>query len=419
MKTMRYLSLWLIGVAIMIASMTVSSEAGGLIYKSDPNNSSVLAVGIKTTDIETETKAKLYVKLTQFPYKYEWFDGLEFYYTFGLGDNESTLVEEKMPFVEYDLPIETYNIGEFFRIPFGDMAPGFYIFEAYLEEDDNLIPEYAGRAVFEHNCVDESCDDFKQNCINGTEYSNELTCGCLKKSYADVHQCECSTEYATANRCECDSDYAVNTPCECTPGYAASNPCECDSYYAMNNRCECDAAYAMDNPCECTPGYAASNPCECDATYSMNNPCECSPGYAASNPCACDVGYYNSNLCLCDPSYAIANPCICDPDSCNNPIVINCGDRQDGGNEGKDNYLVDFGYTPVTFVFDYDTYGVPDRVTLTYEGGVLVDSGCKGISDTEEITLTGTETYIRVDVEANCSGTSSTGWDFTVHCPTN
>ncbi|OWA50811.1 hypothetical protein BV898_15317 [Hypsibius exemplaris] len=75
------------------------------------------------------------------------------------------------------------------------------------------------------------------------------------------------------------------------------------------------------------------------------------------------------------------------------------------------------GTTKGTMKFSYQTYSIPDRVTVVYEGKALYDSGCVGTSQSVPISFSGSTKEMRVDVEPNCQGTSGTKWYFTLPCP--
>uniref|UniRef100_A0A914PMU7 Uncharacterized protein n=1 Tax=Panagrolaimus davidi TaxID=227884 RepID=A0A914PMU7_9BILA len=71
-----------------------------------------------------------------------------------------------------------------------------------------------------------------------------------------------------------------------------------------------------------------------------------------------------------------------------------------------------------TIMFVYQTYDVKDRITITYENRMIFDSGCVGTEDEQQtpVTFSGQSQELRVDVEPNCDGTTSTGWYFSVPC---
>jgi hypothetical protein len=75
------------------------------------------------------------------------------------------------------------------------------------------------------------------------------------------------------------------------------------------------------------------------------------------------------------------------------------------------------GRSSGSFVFQYDTYSIPDRIIVSYEGSVLFDTGCVGQADSRTLIYSGTSTAITVQVIPNCTGTTSTAWVYTVDCP--
>lgn len=94
-----------------------------------------------------------------------------------------------------------------------------------------------------------------------------------------------------------------------------------------------------------------------------------------------------------------------------------CDEQTQQGSDAPETHQIYLGKESGTFVFEYDTYSVPDRMRVTYEGRVLFDTGCVGRSGRVPISYSGNTEIIGVHVTPNCSGTSFTGWEFTVRCP--
>ena len=72
-----------------------------------------------------------------------------------------------------------------------------------------------------------------------------------------------------------------------------------------------------------------------------------------------------------------------------------------------------------SFQFQYETYGVMDRITIVYENTLIFDSTCVGTNGLRNVTVafSGQSYEIRVDVEPNCLGTTGTAWYFITGCP--
>lgn len=71
---------------------------------------------------------------------------------------------------------------------------------------------------------------------------------------------------------------------------------------------------------------------------------------------------------------------------------------------------------PASFQFDYETFIVPDQITIRYEGNVIFDVGpvgTNGMVSTIVNVPVGGSTEIEVTVE----GPAGTLWEYTVHCP--
>jgi hypothetical protein len=95
-----------------------------------------------------------------------------------------------------------------------------------------------------------------------------------------------------------------------------------------------------------------------------------------------------------------------------------CNTQQVSGRDTPETLTIEMGKSSGTFTFDYNNYEIPDRMVVFYEGRTLFDTGCVGGLGSVALTYSGVSTEITVQVIPNCSGTDSTGWDFTVNCPT-
>ncbi|MBI5641001.1 MAG: IPT/TIG domain-containing protein [Nitrospirae bacterium] len=100
-------------------------------------------------------------------------------------------------------------------------------------------------------------------------------------------------------------------------------------------------------------------------------------------------------------------------------IINACSTQQVAGKNTPETRVIDMGLSHGTFRLDYETYQVPDRIIVYYDGATLFDTGCVGTNGTKtkDIGYSGWSTQITVEVQPNCTGTSSTGWEFKVHCP--
>lgn len=102
--------------------------------------------------------------------------------------------------------------------------------------------------------------------------------------------------------------------------------------------------------------------------------------------------------------------CVPEPQPCN-------ASTQAGG-AGMTVTLHELGQAgPTSFQFDYETFGVPDEITIRYEGSEVFHVGPVGTNGTVSTTVNlpaGTATQIEVTV----TGPPGTAWNYTVHCPT-
>lgn len=88
------------------------------------------------------------------------------------------------------------------------------------------------------------------------------------------------------------------------------------------------------------------------------------------------------------------------------------------GGDNAETHIIEMGKSIGTFSFSYDTYDIPDQVTVWHEGHTLLDSKCAGKSGAETLSYSGTSSRVTVEVTPNCSGgTKGTRWTFTVGCP--
>lgn len=98
-------------------------------------------------------------------------------------------------------------------------------------------------------------------------------------------------------------------------------------------------------------------------------------------------------------------------------VLNQCSTQQVAGADTPETRVIDLGKNHGTFQFDYETYSQKDRITVTYEGTTLFDTGCVGASGTKNLTYSGSSTSVTVTVQPNCAGGSGTSWNFTVYCP--
>jgi hypothetical protein len=99
------------------------------------------------------------------------------------------------------------------------------------------------------------------------------------------------------------------------------------------------------------------------------------------------------------------------------PPVVQCSTTNRAGGNAADTRQVELATSAGTFQFDYSTYTVADQIIVTYEGQVLLDTGCVGASATHHLSYSGTSTRVQVQVIPNCAGSTDTQWDWTAHCP--
>ncbi|GAK52336.1 reverse gyrase [Candidatus Moduliflexus flocculans] len=118
------------------------------------------------------------------------------------------------------------------------------------------------------------------------------------------------------------------------------------------------------------------------------------------------------------------SPVSCSGNNCSGasaPVQLQCP----GFGEGRvgitsprtDTFIVEMGRAAGKFRFYHETYTVPDRMVISYEGRTLFDSGCNGAEGTESLSYSGRETHLTVTVSSLCSWGNNTDWNFEVGCP--
>uniref|UniRef100_A0AC35FTB4 Transglycosylase SLT domain-containing protein n=1 Tax=Panagrolaimus sp. PS1159 TaxID=55785 RepID=A0AC35FTB4_9BILA len=123
---------------------------------------------------------------------------------------------------------------------------------------------------------------------------------------------------------------------------------------------------------------------------------------------------FTTNLPVaCGSQCDAASDSLCASSSC-----TTCDGQQVAGENTPVTRRYTMGRTSGNLTFVYQTYTVPDRIRVFYENSPIFDSGCIGTEDemSKEIYFSGNSQELRVDVEPNCDGTTSTAWYFTLPC---
>ena len=136
-----------------------------------------------------------------------------------------------------------------------------------------------------------------------------------------------------------------------------------------------------------------------------------------------DAGTGTSGIWIMDPSGS-GRTRIADTGGIDQaPSIINtvafpypCGGLSESGGAGVTSRVTEMGRTSGTFVLDYDTYVVPDRIDVIYQGAVIWTTGGPVAANTSvAIPYSGTSTRVTVRVTGETQGTV---WRYRVHCPT-
>jgi hypothetical protein len=99
------------------------------------------------------------------------------------------------------------------------------------------------------------------------------------------------------------------------------------------------------------------------------------------------------------------------------PPVVQCSTTNQQGGDAPDTRLVELAKAAGTFQFDFNTETIQDQIIVTYEGRLLLDTGCVGAMGSHQLTYSGSLTQVQVQVIPNCAGGMHTAWSWTAHCP--
>ncbi|MGZ6142700.1 MAG: hypothetical protein ACXWLM_05145 [Myxococcales bacterium] len=95
-----------------------------------------------------------------------------------------------------------------------------------------------------------------------------------------------------------------------------------------------------------------------------------------------------------------------------------CGVVNVPGGDAADQRIFEMGKDAGAFVFEWNTYGIADKIAVSYEDKVIFDSGCVGGSGSPTLPFHGASTQVTVSVTPDCkAATSGSQWEYTVSCP--
>ena len=316
-----------------------------------------------------------------------------------------------------------------------------------------------------HPVWDYSRDEVYCDCLPGYSWRPD-NLGCEETGKLLASQADCSG-YPNTQGVWDDVDKKVY--CDCLPGYVwDEDRIMCiPAAVAQFNGFSCDnLPYTMpmwdplrqEPYCDCLPGYKwrdDNTGCEpATATQIVQAPCShipnSQPAYDALNDimvCDCMPGFvWNSSRTACEPERrrpsidmnslvdfmdiiagAITGNVPGGMPSGNTQVPANqqpavvhqssCNDTQKAGGDAPEVHQIDLGMTSGVFSFDYQTFDVKDQIIISQGGRTIFNSGCVGEGRTVQVQFSGYTSMIEVRVNPNCSGSSGTAWNFTVHCP--
>ena len=309
---------------------------------------------------------------------------------------------------------------------------------------------------------DDELKDVYCDCLPGYSWMPDYS-GCEETGKLLASQADCSG-YPNTQPVWDDVNQIVI--CDCLPGYVwDQNFTQCYSQaLAQLNVLECSGlsnTMAMWDPvrnepyCDCVPGYqwrddfsgcdaiTATQIVHADCSHIPNSQqvydpvsdimvCDCLPGFtcnAGFTACvperkkpAIDMNTLMDFMMIISGS---GNPFLPQNQSAgNNPAnqqsIIHqsrCNDTQKAGANQPEVHQIDLGQISGSFQFDYQTFDVKDQIIITQGGMTIFNSGCIGETRSVRVPFSGYTSVIEVRVNPNCAGSSSTAWNFKVHCP--
>ena len=352
-----------------------------------------------------------------------------------------------------------------------------YCIEGYVRNAQGVCVEETATPDIQAILNNSDCSAYPNTHPVWDNSRNEVFCDCLPgfSWKPDYSGCE-ETGQLLASQADC-SGYPNTHPvwddvskvvfCDCLPGYVWDmNFTQCyPQSLAQLNSINCAAlpnTIAVWDPvrqepfCDCLPGYKWRDDfsgCEqmtttqivnADCSYIPNSQqvydpvsntvfCDCMPGfewnstYTACVPerkkpsidmnmlmdfMAMLYGTFNNNTPGANPGGNLP--------AGQQPAVVHqsrCNDTQKAGGDAPEVHQIDLGVTSGVFRFDYQTYDVKDQIIISQGGMVIFNTGCVGESRSVQVQFSGYTSVIEVRVNPNCEGSTSTAWNFTVHCP--
>jgi hypothetical protein len=121
-----------------------------------------------------------------------------------------------------------------------------------------------------------------------------------------------------------------------------------------------------------------------------------------------------------DANVACSDVCSLSSSSCSLSCTT-CDGQQVAGADTPVSRRFTMSSTAGTFLFDYQTYTIKDRITVWNAGKLIFDTGCVGANGTVSVSYSSSSSSVRVDVEPNCACTDPAGcvgtlWYFTAYC---
>jgi len=315
---------------------------------------------------------------------------------------------------------------------------------------------------------DPGREEYYCDCLPGYSWLPDYS-GCEETGKLLASQADCS---GYPNTKPVWDDINQTVICDCLPGYVwDQNFTQCyPQALAQLNALNCSSipnTMAMWDPirnepyCDCVPGYqwrddfsgcdpiTATQIVHADCSHILNSQqvydpvsdrmvCDCMPGFvwnAGYTACVperkkpvIDMNTLMDFMMIISGS---GNPFLPQNQNAGNnqsygnnpanqqPIVhqSRCNDTQKAGANQPEVHQIDLGQMSGSFQFDYQTFDVKDQIIITQGGMTIFNSGCVGETRSVRVPFSGYTSVIEVRVNPNCAGSSSTAWNFKVHCP--
>lgn len=311
--------------------------------------------------------------------------------------------------------------------PYCDCKPGFKWNEDYTEclslEEIQVAQADCSQYPNTEPVWDPVNKEVICNCKPGFEWNQDYT-ACVSMEVAATQQYDCSgflnTEpvWDPVNQqvyCDCMSGYEWNADYTgCVKIEPVSQQVMYDCSHLPNSQPVFDPV-ANEMVCDCLPGFEWNN------NFTACQPIRNRPTVDWDAIVGITMDVLNAANSMNNSSGTGSWSSQGYPSTAQQQAVThnsNCNDRQQAGGDAPEIHNINLGQSFGSFRFDYNMFTVKDQIIITQGGQTIYNSGCTSNTNSLQINLNGMGNQISVRVNPNCAGSSSsTEWNFTVHCP--